>query len=207
MDASQYMKYKVRSISSFISRSGCTESGLRTWSLSQAVNTYYTSPNQQPQVQANTFNYSNLNISTQQYGNSLPYTDTLASTRVGYGGADYVLPIQPPIPNPSCGIIQSDSNFYLPPFVIGGTAVPYNIPAPYQYSGNPAPYANPLVYLSTAGACDQLPSFQGTLATKAMAVGNCADYCDVSASYPSTIVPGASAYGSDGTNFILRKNK
>ena len=58
MDASQYMKYKVRSISSFISRSGCTESGLRTWALSQAVNTYYTSPNQLPAVQPNTFTYS-----------------------------------------------------------------------------------------------------------------------------------------------------
>jgi len=66
MDAGQYMRYKVRALSTFTSRSGCTESGLRTWALSQAVNQTYTSPNSSPAVLPNTQNYSNsLNISTQ----------------------------------------------------------------------------------------------------------------------------------------------
>jgi len=81
----------------------------------------------------------------------------------------------------------------LPPVVQGGFQIPYTIPTPYLYAGNPAPYASPLVYLSTAGACDQLPSFQGTKATAAKAFGACSN-CDIGSYYPSTIVPGAGAY-------------
>jgi len=192
MDAGQYMRYKLRSMSTFTSRSGCTESGLRTWALKQAVNQTYTPPYSDPTILANTFNYSNWNISTQQYGNSLPYSEVMGSTRVGYGG-DYVMPIPPPIPNPTCAIQQSLSNFYLPPVVQGGFQIPYTIPTPYLYAGNPTPYAAPLVYLSTAGACDELPSFQGTKATAAQAFGACSN-CDIGDYYPSTIVPGAGAY-------------
>jgi len=196
MDAGQYMRYKVRALSTFTSRSGCTESGLRTWALSQAVNQTYTSPNSSPAVLPNTQNYSNsLNISTQQYGNPLTNMNNLDTTRIGFGGSDYVLPIPPPNPSASCAIIQSQSNFYLPPIVQGGFQIPYTIPAPYQYSGNPAPYPNPLVYLSTAGACDQKPHFQGTKQTQSMAFGACPANCDVSDYFPNTIVPGASAYG------------
>jgi hypothetical protein len=195
MDAGQYLKYKVRAMSTFTSRSGVTESGLRTWALGYAVNQTYTPPYQSPAVLPNTTNYANsLNISTQQYGNPLTNMNNLDSTRIGFGGSDYVLPIQPPNPTASCAIIQSQSNFYLPPIIQGGFQIPYTIPAPYKYSGNPAPYANPLVYLSTQGACEQLPYFQGTRQTKAMAVGACPANCDISNSFPSTIVPGAGAY-------------
>lgn len=187
------MKYKVRSMSTFTSRSGCTESGLRTWALRQAVNQTYTPPYSIPTADTPTFTYSNLNISTQQYGNSLPYADILASTRVGFGG-DYTTPIPPSIPSPSCAITQSMSNFYLPPIVNSGIQIPYTIPTPYLYAGNPAPYAAPLIYLSTAGACDTLPHFQGTRQTASMAFGACAPNCDISDYFPSTIVPGAGAY-------------
>lgn len=192
MDAGQYMKYRVRSMSTFTSRSGCTESGLRTWALRQAVNQTYTPPNSIPTVQANTFNYSNLNISTQQYGNSLPYSDTLATTKIGFGG-DYTTAIPPSIPNPSCAIIESLNTFYLPPVVQGGFQIPYTIPTPYLFAGNPAPYASPLVYLSTAGACDSLPHFQGTKKTASLAFGACSN-CTIGDYFPSTIVPGAGAY-------------
>jgi len=185
----------MRSLSTFTSRSGVTESGLRTWAIQQATNTVYTPPYSSPAVLPNTTTYSNLNISTQQAGNPLTNMNMLDSTRVGFGGSDYVLPIQPPIPNPSCGIIQSQSNFYLPPIAQGGFQIPYTIPTPYKYAGNPAPYAAPLVYLSTAGACDTLPSFQGTKQTAAMAYGARFVNCDNSKYYfPSTIVPGADAY-------------
>jgi len=194
MDAGQYMRYKTRSLSTFTSRSGVTESGLRTWAIRQATNQTYTPPYSLPAVLPNTTNYSIYNISTQQLGNSLTNMDLLDSTRIGFGG-DYTTPIQPPIPAVSCGIIQSQSNFYLPPIAQGGFQIPYTIPVPYQYSGNPAPYANPLVYLSTPGACDNLPSFQGTKQTAALAYGARSVVCNNSKRYfPSTIVPGASAY-------------
>jgi hypothetical protein len=184
----------MRSLSTFTSRSGVTESGLRTWAIQQATNQTYTPPYSLPAVLANTTTYSNLNISTQQLGNSLTNMNMIDSTRVVFGG-DYTTPIQPANPSAACGIIQSQSNFYLPPIAQGGFQIPYTIPAPYQYSGNPAPYANPLVYLSTAGACDTLPYFQGTQQTAALAYGARSVVCDNSTRYfPSTIVPGASAY-------------
>jgi len=193
MDAGQYLKYKLRSLSTFTSRSGVTESGLRTWALGQAVNQTFVSQNTTAAVLPNTITYSNFNLSTQQAGNSLTNMNLLDSTRIGFGG-DYVMPIQPTIPLTSCGFLESQSNFYLPPIAQGGFQVPYTIPTPYKYSGNPTPYPAPLVYLSTAGACDQLPSFQGTKATAAMAVGACPANCDISDYYPSTIVKGAGAY-------------
>ena len=194
MDAAQYMKYKVRSISTFTSRSGCTESGLRTWALGQAVNQTFVSQNTTPAVLPNTITYSNFNISTQQAGNPLTNMNLLDSTRIGFGG-DYVTPIQPTIPLTSCSFLESQSNFYLPPIAQGGFQVPYTIPTPYKYAGNPAPYAAPLVYLSTAGACDQAPYFQGTKQTAAMAYGANKVNCDNQKNFfPSTIVPGASAY-------------
>jgi hypothetical protein len=193
MDAGQYMRYKVRSMSTFTSRSGCTESGLRTWALGQATNRFYTPPYSTPAVLPNTITYSNLNISTQQAGNSLPYSETLGTTRIGYGG-DYTTPIQPTNPLTTCAFLESQRDFYLPPVVQGGFQIPYTIPTPYKYAGNPAPYAPPLAYLSTGGACTELPSFQGTKATAALAVGNCSAGCDISDYFPSTIVPGAGAY-------------
>ena len=194
MDAAQYMKYKVRAISTFTSRSGCTESGLRTWALGQAVNQTFVSQNTTPAVLPNTITYSNFNLSTQQAGNSLTNMNLLDSTRIGFGG-DYVTPIQPTIPLTSCSFLESQSNFYLPPIAQGGFQVPYTIPVPYKYAGNPAPYAAPLVYLSTAGACDDLPSFQGTKQTEALAYGANKVNCDNQKNFfPSTIVPGASAY-------------
>jgi hypothetical protein len=193
MDAGQYMRYKLRSLSTFTSRSGVTESGLRTWALGQATNQTYTPPYQLPAVLPNTITYSNFNLSTQQAGNPLTNMNLLDSTRIGFGG-DYVTPIPPTIPLTTCSFLESQSNFYLPPIAQGGFQIPYTIPTPYKYSGNPTPYAAPLVYLSTAGACDQLPSFQGTKATAAMAVGACPANCDISDYYPSTIVKGAGAY-------------
>ncbi len=194
MDAGQYMKYKVRAMSTFTSRSGCTESGLRTWALGQAVNQTFVSQNSLPAVLPNTITYSNLNISTQQAGNPLTNMNLLTSTRIGFGG-DYVTPIQPTTPLTSCGFLESQSNFYLPPIAQGGFQIPYTIPVPYKYAGNPAPYAAPLVYLSTAGACDTLPSFQGTKETAAMAYGARHVNCDdAKYFFPSTIVPGADAY-------------
>jgi hypothetical protein len=194
MDAAQYMKYKVRSISTFTSRSGCTESGLRTWALGQAVNQTFVSQNTTPAVLPNTITYSNFNLSTQQAGNSLTNMNLLDSTRIGFGG-DYVTPIQPTIPLTSCSFQESQSNFYLPPIAQGGFQIPYTIPTPYKYAGNPAPYAAPLVYLSTPGVCNIPPFFQGTKQTEAMAYGANKVNCDNQKKFfPSTIVPGASAY-------------
>jgi hypothetical protein len=195
MDAGQYMKYKVRAMSTFTSRSGCTESGLRTWALGQAVNQTFVSQNALPAVLPNTMNFANnMNISTQQFGNPLTNMNNLGSTRIGFGG-DYVMPIQPTTPLTSCSFLESQSNFYLPPIAQGGFQIPYTIPVPYKYSGNPAPYANPLVYLSTPGVCNIPPFFQGTKQTAALAFGARSENCDNSTRYfPSTIVPGASAY-------------
>lgn len=195
MDAGQYMKYKVRAMSTFTSRSGCTESGLRTWALGQAVNQTFVSQNALPAVLPNTMNFANnMNISTQQLGNPLTNMNNLDSTRIGFGG-DYVTPIQPTTPLTTCGFLESQSNFYLPPIAQGGFQIPYTIPVPYLYSGNPAPYANPLVYLSTAGACDDAPSFQGTKQTAAMAYGARSVNCDDAKQFfPATNVPGADAY-------------
>jgi len=159
------------------------------------VNQTFVSQNALPAVLPNTTNFANnMNISTQQFGNSLTNMNNLDSTRIGFGG-DYVMPIMPTIPLTSCSFLESQSNFYLPPIAQGGFQIPYTIPVPYLYSGDPAPYAAPLVYLSTAGACDNEPSFQGTQQTAALAYGARSENCDNSKLYfPSTIVPGASAY-------------
>ena len=149
MDAGELTRYRVRSMSTFISRSRCTESGLRTWALQQATNTVYKTPNSalstiaDPCMPCNSITSSN---------NSAPLTEILTNTRMGFGG-DYTTAIPPFSGDPATAIKESEYNFYRLPYVLPGCPIPY-------MSSN---------YLS---ACMSLPNFQGTSGALSTVNGN-----------------------------------
>ena len=136
MNASESVRARVLCMTQYQGRSQCVDQGLRTWTINQGANRYYTSPNSPESVSVQHCS-AVMNSNNHQLMVSAP-----AATSIGFGGNTNfpIIPIQ----GAACSACDSQKTFYLRPLVVPGFQVVY----PTNNYVQPCP----------------LPNFQGTAA-------------------------------------------